>query len=45
MDRICDDNDSIDVVQIGGLINTTSDSKELSFSSCDINGMIDCLDN
>jgi len=45
VDGICDDNDLIDVVQTGGLINITSDGKELSFSGHDINGMIDCLDD
>ena len=45
IDGICDDNDLIDVVQIGSLINTASDSKELSFSGCDIDNMMDCLDD
>ena len=42
MDGICDD---IDVVHTDNLINTTSDGKELSFSSHDIDGMMDCLDD
>jgi len=45
VDGICDDNDLIDVVQTDGLIDTTSDGKKLSFSSRDINGMTDCLDD
>ena len=45
MDGICDDNNSIDIVQIGGLINITSNGEELSLSCCDINSMMDYLDN
>ena len=45
MDVICNDNDSIDVVQTDGLINTISDGEELSFSGCDIDGIMYCLDN
>ena len=45
MDGICDDNDLIDIVQIGGLINITSDGKELNFSGCDIDSIMDYLDN
>jgi len=43
MDGICDDDNSIDVVQMDGLINITSDGKQLSFSNHDSNGMMDCL--
>ena len=45
MDRICDDNDSIDVGQISSLVNTTSDDEELNFSRYNVNSMIDYLDN
>ena len=45
MDRICDDNDLIDVGQISSLVNTTSDDEELNFSRYNINSMIDYLDN
>ena len=45
MDGIYDDNNSIDVVQIDGLINTASDGKELSFSSHKIDSIIDYFDN
>jgi len=43
--RIYDDYDFIDVVQIDSLINIVFDGKELSFSSCNIDGMMDCLDD
>jgi len=45
MDVICNDDNLIDVVQMSGLIDTRFDSKELSFSGCNIDGMMDYLDN
>jgi len=45
MDRICDNDDSIDVGQMSSLINTVSNGKELSFSKYDIDGIIDCFDD
>jgi len=45
MNRICNDDNLINVGQTSGLVNIVSDSKELSFSRHDINGMIDCLND
>jgi len=45
MEWICNDNDFSDVRYAGGLINATSDSKEFSFSSCDVYSMVYCFDN
>jgi len=45
IDKICDDNDSIDIEEIGGLINTTSYHKKFYFSRHNIYCMINCLDD
>jgi len=45
MDGVGDDDDSPNIGQISGLVNATSNDKDLSFSGCDIYGVIDSLDN
>ena len=45
MDGVSDDNDLLNIGQISDLVNTTSSSKDLGFSECDIYSMVDSLDN
>ena len=40
MEQICNNNNLSNVRYIGSLIDATSNSKEFSFSSCDIYGMM-----
>ena len=45
INRVSDDNDFQYSQKIGSLIDTTSDGEELSFSRCDVNYMMNYLDN
>ena len=45
MERICDDNYSQYIIGIDGLIDTTSHSEELSFSTCHICCILEHFDN
>jgi len=45
MDRIHDDNDSIDIGEMDSLVNTASYYKKFYFSRHDIYCMINCLDD
>ena len=45
MDRIHDDNNLIDIGEIGGLVNTISYYKKFCFSRCDVYCMMNCLDD
>jgi len=45
MNRVSDDDDFQYFWKIGSLIDTTSNGEELSFSRCDVNYMMNHLDN
>ena len=45
MNKICDDNNLIDIGEMGGLINTTSYCKKFCFSRCNIYYMMNCLND
>ena len=45
MNGVCDNYDFPDALKIGGLIYVTSYSEQFSFSSCDINHMMDYFDD
>ena len=45
MEQICYNNNFSDVRYTGGLIDTISNGKEFSFSSCDIHGMMYSFDD
>ena len=45
MNGVCDDDNLIHLRKKGGLINTTSNDKEFSFSRCDIDHIMYSLDD
>jgi len=45
MDGICDNNDFRYVLEMGCLINATSDSKEFGFSASNVDRMVKCFDD
>ena len=45
MNGICNNYDFPDILKIGSLIYTTSYSEQFSFSSCNINCMMDCFNS
>ena len=45
MDRISDYDDLRNIIEVGGLIDITSDGKQLSLSACNVYSMVKCFDN
>jgi len=44
MDRVCDNNDFGNFMWDDGLVDTASDSKELSFKACSIDSVVKIFD-
>ena len=45
MYQICNDNNTMDIIYLSGLVDITSNSKEFSFGENDIDCMIESLDD